>query len=352
MAYFPSVSIVSPTYNCNLELFKRSLDSIKNQDFPRNLVEHIVIDGGSKNGTLALAESYGCKIIERPDLICDTQQRISLGAKASKNDIILFLETDNIAVGRDWLQKATFPFIETKEIFCTYSMYNAFFADMPLLTKYFALIGVNDALLYYLGKTEKIPLDENIYNKGQVIKEYPTYYLVKILYKELPPMGDNGFFIRKKILEKVNKDPKKFIHVDIFANLVKEGYNSFGVIKNSIVHYAGSNILEQYRKRIAIKRNFYDDKRSKRTYLTFNPHSKRDMVNLIKFIFFSLTFILPFLRSVKGYLKVRELAWFLHPIVCFIALFMYTKSELDYLLQKCKWFTKFTKEVKQITSYE
>lgn len=334
MKQFPSISIVTPTYNCNLKLFKESLESIKHQKYPSSLIEHIIIDGGSTNDTLKLAKIYRCKIIKKPELIEYSQERMSLGIQAAKHELILILETDNVLIGNDWLQKTVLPFLEEEKIWCTFSMYNGYKKNSSLLTKYFALFGTNDCFLYYLDKVEKMPLDEKKYNKGIIIKETDNYYVTKFDPQSLPPMGDNGFMVRRKIIDKINKNPKKFLHVDAFYNVVMEGFEIFGVVKNSIIHCSKGSILDQYKNRILIKHLYYDKLRGKRSYLTFDPRSKKELFRLFLFIIFSITFIVPLMRSVKGFLKVREKAWFLHPLVSFIALFFYTTSELKFQLDR------------------
>ena len=49
------ISVVTITYNAEAVL-QRTLDSVLSQSYP--YVEHLIIDGASKDGTLALAEQY------------------------------------------------------------------------------------------------------------------------------------------------------------------------------------------------------------------------------------------------------------------------------------------------------
>ena len=44
----PSISILTITFNPNPKVFRKVLESIKNQDYPKYLIEHIIVDGGSK----------------------------------------------------------------------------------------------------------------------------------------------------------------------------------------------------------------------------------------------------------------------------------------------------------------
>ena len=62
MKNLPSVSFVIPTYN-NKELVKRCLDSIFSQDYPKDKIEVITIDGGSTDGTLELLKKYPVKLL-------------------------------------------------------------------------------------------------------------------------------------------------------------------------------------------------------------------------------------------------------------------------------------------------
>lgn len=76
---------------------------------------------------------------------------------------------------------------------------------------------------------------------------------------------------------------------------------------------------------------------SKRRY---SVYEKKDAARLIYFIIISLTIIKPLYDSVKGYLKVRDPAWFLHPLMCFgmVVVYGYTifKWQTDRFLKQFK----------------
>lgn len=333
MKKLPSISIVTGTWNPDLRLFERVLKNIQLQEYPKKLLEHIVFDAGSTNGTVELAKKYDCKVTIRGDLKEGEQIRQSLEISQAQGDIILLLQSDNILPTKTWLKEMIQPFIENKNVFCTFSAYNSYEKNMSATTRYGAFFGAGDPTLYYLGKSDKIPLLEKKYDKGTVISETAGYWVVKFTKDTLPTMGDNGHMVRRSIMEKVNKDPKAYIHVDIFVDMLEMGHNTCAVVKNSIVHVIGQSIFTYAKRRLQVKQKFYDGKRGKRKYLVFNWKSNRDRLNLIKFVFFSLTFIIPLGESIRGYVKIRDNAWFLHPLLCLIMLFTYGISEL-------KWVTK------------
>lgn len=332
----PSISIVTCCYNPDINIFEKSLKAIKNQSYPKKLIEHTVMDGGSTNGVETVVKKYNCKFEKRPDLLGHSMIRMCIGIKRSRNEIILFLEPDNIVQGKNWLRKMVQPFIDDSKIVGTFSMHNGFLKRMPLLTKYYALIGANDPTLYYLKKSEKLTWLDKKYNQGNVLINKKDYLIVNFNEKTLPTLGDNGHMVRRKLINKVISNPKFFLHTDAFYKMCLMGYTRYGVVKNSIIHYAGSDMLSNLTKRVKYKHQFYRMENHKRVYHVFSYQSKDDLYNLMKFIIYSLTLIQPLLISIMGYVKNREVAWFLHPVMCFGTVVAYSVSELRSLLRYVK----------------
>lgn len=335
MKKLPSVTIQTGTYNADLKTFKAVLESVKKQTYP-NIKEHILMDGGSTNGTVELAKMYGCKVISRPDLQKQEQVRFSYGHTLAKGDLILVLESDNILPTKDWLFEMVRPFIEQKEIICSYSAYNTYRKYFNLTTRYSALFGAPDPTLFYLKKTEKIPLTQKKYDKGEVVSTTKNYSIVRFTLDNLPTMGDNGHLFRRKAMSKVNTDSLNYTHVDAFADLMNIGYDTYAAVHNSIIHLSRAGLFEIVKRRVYVKELFYDERRGKRRYLVYNPQSKKDKKNLLKFIIFSMTFIIPFYDSLRGYLKIKDIAWFIHPFFCFLIVIGYGFSEFKFTFIKTR----------------
>ena len=99
--YRPKVTVIIPTYN-EAEFIQSKLDNIYYQDYPKSLVEVIVIDSASNDGTVKLVEEWGS---EHRDinlrLIKEDKRRGKLFAilKALKHvsresDVIIFTDAD------------------------------------------------------------------------------------------------------------------------------------------------------------------------------------------------------------------------------------------------------------------
>ncbi len=331
----PSISIVSCIYNFDLGIYKKHLDSVKSQKYPKKLIEHIVIDGGSENNAVSLAKKYGCRVFVRSDLKLFPQVRMCMAIQRAKNQLTLVLEPDNIMVGEDWLLQMVQPFAEHKEIFCTYSLHNSYTKDMSPMMKYSALFGSQDPTLYYLRKSEKMPLFSSKYNIGNVVEENKNYFVVNFSEENFPTLGDNGHMFTTKLLQSVATNPQYFTHTDASWELLKKGNNTVGVVKNAVIHVSLGGIFDVIHQRVSMKELWTNKKSKQRRYLVFNQKSKIDRINLMRYIFYSLTFVIPFLTSVKGYRKIKEPAWFLHPLICFFMVISYGISEVKWKI-KCR----------------
>jgi glycosyltransferase involved in cell wall biosynthesis len=87
------ISIVTPTLNA-IQYFEECLQSIQIQVGPNVAVEHIVTDGGSTDGTVELAKSYGARVLTGKD--SGIYDAINKGYKNASGDLIGFLGADDV----------------------------------------------------------------------------------------------------------------------------------------------------------------------------------------------------------------------------------------------------------------
>jgi glycosyltransferase involved in cell wall biosynthesis len=99
-ADLPSISFVLPTYNAEQYLVK-CLDSIVMQDYPKEKVEILLVDGGSTDSTLDIARRYPVRILPNEKRIAEYGKTI--GILASKGEHFVLIDADNEIVERDWL---------------------------------------------------------------------------------------------------------------------------------------------------------------------------------------------------------------------------------------------------------
>lgn len=64
----------------------------------------------------------------------------------------------------------------------------------------------------------------------------------------------------------------------------------------------------------------------------YSVYMQGDEIKIGMFVIYSLTFIVPFWDALRGYVKIKDSAWFVHPLMCFGVTFMYGYATvLNYL---------------------
>ncbi|MDD4781992.1 MAG: glycosyltransferase, partial [Tissierellia bacterium] len=96
------ISIITTTYN-SASTIKDTLESVNSQNY--SIIEHIIVDGGSKDNTLNLVERYGksvSTVISEPDKgIYDAMNK---GIKAATGDVIGMLNSDDFFTSDDIIE--------------------------------------------------------------------------------------------------------------------------------------------------------------------------------------------------------------------------------------------------------
>lgn len=100
------VSIIIPTLN-EEKVLGRCLAALRDMDFPRDCFEILVVDNGSSDGTLQIAESYGdslnIRILRKPGVHIAALR--NFGASEASGEILAFLDADCLPP-QNWLRSA------------------------------------------------------------------------------------------------------------------------------------------------------------------------------------------------------------------------------------------------------
>lgn len=316
-----SISIIIPTFNSERTL-ERALKSIREQNYSQKKMELIIVDGGSTDKTLQIAKKYKGKVIKVPFELQGAEYNKGTGVNAAKNEIVLMLDSDNILPHKNWIKKMIVPFLENKNIVGVEPLRFHYDKKMSLLDRYFALLGGNDPVAYYFGKDSHLSWAFDNYNLFGKSVDKGKYYQVTFSPDNIPALGGNGAAMRRELLLKeAYADPDHFFHIDVNVDLIRKGFNTYGLFKDSIIHLTNNSVLPFLRKREFYIEKYHFQDLSKRRYSIYEP--SKDRMNLIRYIIISLTFILPLYDAIRGFIKIRDVAWFLHPFMCFAMLLVY-----------------------------
>jgi glycosyltransferase involved in cell wall biosynthesis len=303
------------------KILDECLNSIRNQDYDQKLIDILVIDGGSIDATLDIGKKYGATVVYRPDLKDKPYLRGGMALTTPRTDLILFFSADNRLQERDTLSKMVEAFLDESIVGCETLRYGYRKTD-PAISRYFALIGGADPIAVGLGKADRGPHDAKKWHLSDKAEDCGNYYKVGFSndIAKIPTLGANGFLFRRKLVEKSSL-ALNCTHTDLCVDWIRQGYNQFAFVKDRhVIHFINVKFLTFIKRRLHYEQ-MYSHRKMDRIYSIFQ---KMDTPRLLYIIVTYLTFLVPTLRALKGFLSVRDPAWFLHPIVCFSFVLSYS----------------------------
>ena len=315
-AGLPTISVIIPTFNSERTL-ETCLKSIVNQDYPRRNLEIVVADGGSTDRTLEIAEEYADKVVMNP--LRTGEAGKAVGARNAAGDLLAFIDSDNVLPRRDWFRRMVEPF-EDPEIVGAEPLYYEYRREDGYITRYSALLGMNDPLCLFLGNYDRYSTLTGRWTELNVREEDRGGYIkIELSEREIPTIGANGFLVRREAVEECSIGDYLF-DVDLVYELVRRGYDKFAKVKIGIVHIFCEDVRMFVRKqRRRIRDYMYYKRRGLRKY----PWSTVNKSGLLKFVGYTVL-VLPLLFQVaKGYKKRPDVAWFFHIPACWMTLVIY-----------------------------
>ena len=276
------LSLVIPVRDINDPKLKELLRSIESQDFDKSQMETLIITEGTSESAKAI------------------------GIRKAKGEVIGILASDN-ELPDIYTLKVLVPM--AKEHGACYSRHYHLRKSDNILNRYFSLIGGNDPLCFYMGKNDRVP----IFQKERIIPYGRS-------------IGDNGFFVRRELI--LNTDLDNYYHIDN-SNEIK-GYIE-ATFFHETWHKTGGNIFSFFAKRYRYGLQHAFNKNRRWHLVDFRQ--PRDIWRLAWFILCSVTVMEPLFLSIRGYLKVKDKAWFMHPIVALGTVFTYGLLVLHLLVR-------------------
>ncbi len=311
--------------------------SIKNQEYPVRKIEYLNIDGGSTDNTGKILKKYGFNVVRSP-IPKNAEAQRGIGLQLASNNLIVSIDADNYLPNRQWLRKMIQPFIDDPKIIHANTKYYTYRKNDTILNRYFALFGMVDPIVYYVGRPDRLPQYVRNWRLGKVLKKTDDYVSVEFNNNTLPTVGCNGVVYRRDVvLGHAQSKPEQFLHIDVFADLVTKGFNRFAIVNTDVIHDTAVNLSALMKKRIAFLQGYYlkvNTSGLKRRYLIYNPRRAQDLARLLLFMFYTVTFFRPIVDSVRGYLVIHDMAWFLHPIMCWIYMYAYSITTIRKMFQK------------------
>jgi glycosyltransferase involved in cell wall biosynthesis len=319
------VSFIIPTLNCASSL-NLCLKSISIQTF-RNFQIYI-IDGGSTDKTISVAQKYHCHILKNPLKTAEAGKAI--GIKNANSSYIALIDSDNILPTSNWLKEMLLPFTQNKKIVGSEPWSYTYRPNGGFIERYSSLTGVNDPYTLVTGNFDrKSYLNKKWTNLKINIQDFPKYQITKFNpHKLFPTIGANGTIFKRNVFKSFSS--KYFFDIDILATLKNPVY--FAKVKIGIIHtFCESSIFKFYKKQTRRATDLYIYQHQRIYSLT-----KNNLLSSIKYTFYVLLIVPMFYDMFRGFFKKPDPAWFIHPILCIITLYCYGLATIKNYLKLLK----------------
>lgn len=324
---YPSISIVIATYN-STRTIKRCLESIQIQKYPKDKIEIIIADGGSTDHTIRIAKRYGVKVFRIETSKQNAEYNKSIGIKHAHNQLLAMIDHDNVLPHAMWLTKMVRPFIDHQQVVGVETLRYAYDRWESLLDRYFALFGTGDPIVWYLGRSDRLSYMFDRYNLAGEVIGTGDYYLVRFAEDAIPTIGANGFIVRRETLMKyAQATPGRYFDMDVNVDLIRNGFDTYAFVDDAILHLTGYGSVWYYLKRRMLFMTQYhisEQSLERNRVRRYEIFTKKEIWRLVLAIFCCITIVVPLYDSLRGWLKIRDRAWFLHPLMGLGFVFIYS----------------------------
>lgn len=314
----PTISVVFAALNSG-SVIESCLESIAFQDYPKGKVEVVIADGGSTDDTVKIAKKYGSRVIKNP--LKTSESGKAAGVKVAKGEYIAFIDSDNILPDKNWFRQMVAPFTD-RQIIGSEPIEYTYRKTDPILTRYFALLGMNDPICYFLGNYDRLStLSGKWTNLTFPESDKGEYLKITIDHEPLPTIGANGTMIRRDLLLKYWKGNYLF-DIDILVDVLrKKGSFSFAKVKNGIVHtYVEDDPLKFFKKQL----RRVNDMMYHRSQGTRSVDWQAGFFPKILLFQLECVLIIPIIwQTLIGMVRKPDPAWLFHPVAVYSTWLIY-----------------------------
>jgi glycosyltransferase involved in cell wall biosynthesis len=322
-ATLPGISVIIPTLNAARYL-DECLQSLTDQDYPRDLLEIIIADGGSEDQTRAIAKRH------RVDHVLDNHLTTGEAGKAqgvrhASEELILMVDSDNVLVGPDWLRRMVLPLVEESTVVSSECLRWEYRREDHFINRYQALTGINDPMALFIGN----------YDRWSELTQRWTDYPVRVEHRDgwdrveldatrVPTMGANGYLVRRDAYATIDVGDYLF-DIDAVHQLAAVGRNVIARVDVPIRHYFSDSTRSFYRKtRRRTDDFFYFRSKGMRTY----PWTTQQRFAVLRFIISTVLVVPLLIQIARGHRRVADAAWLFHVPACWITLGVYATGIL------------------------
>ncbi|MHB8895200.1 MAG: glycosyltransferase family 2 protein [Candidatus Geothermincolia bacterium] len=314
----PGFTILMPTFNSEKRI-RRCLDSIRRQDYPADNVQILVADGGSTDGTVDIARSFGATVVDNPLRLAEEGLRVGM-PHVAREFVVIFAD-DNEFAQDNWLSAVAAIFDSDPRI-CAFFCRLGASADDPAVNKYYGLVE-SEPLNFYMNRN----LHDYLAHSG-VRERGGVEYKVFDVDPERPLVwGANGLTYRTEFILKIWQTEEYLGDNDAFQIMVESGHHTVAYTRDLCVFHHHVSGLWSWRKKWGrnFQQHFLKNLDSRNLNWLYIPHFN---AKLIAWVLYSLIPIVSVPVAVARAIRERDWHWLYHPAAAFLQAATYVRIML------------------------
>lgn len=298
----PTISFIVLTFNDSKSL-TRNLRSISRQDYPKEKIEILVVDNGSKDETVKVAKEYGAKvIINKSDSL---YRSLSIGYHAAKGEFVYQLDQDEELCHSTFLRKMLKPFHDDKSISAAFTR-NYPNNKMSWITKF---LSYHPAQLDPLYEYFTPSLEETITEKKN------GYFICNFTFNKMPGCG-HIIYRTSSLKKSPTWNEKYFSDQETLSGIIAAGFTKFAYVPDAgYYHYHADSLSHLLSKRIRNLKGHYLKVESPYKWKWFDTSSLSGIFKILVWIIYANLFIPATIRGIYRAIKFRDPVLLTEPII-------------------------------------
>lgn len=311
------VSVIIATFNSS-RLLPQVLTSVRNQTYPQDAIEILVVDGGSGDATVEIAKKFGCRVIRNPKV--EPLYARYLGYVQARGDYIMYIDHDEILLNAHSIKERIDMFHENPRVKATTGNGYRSPEDYGVINRYINEFG--DAFSFFMYRLSKredffLPIMRSRYNVISEKTSYVVFNLSSSADIPLIELAAGGGMIDAAYFKKAFPEIISRYHlIPHFLHLLRRKHSLLAVMKNDpILHYAADDFVAYVQKIIwRVKNNIFYTKTIGASGFAGREEYEPFMSQLKKFLFlpYAFSLILPGADALSLVMTRRNIAYLIH----------------------------------------
>jgi glycosyltransferase involved in cell wall biosynthesis len=282
------------------------IESIRAQAYPPELVEIVVVDGLSNDGTQEYARSAGCVVVDNPRRLAEPGHL--LGYAAATGDLLVIIAADNILNTPDFLARIVEPFDDPNVYAAVPRVVST--RDDNLSTRY--INDFTDPFNHFLYGNAAAPLT---FGRAYRTKRKTPSYIVYDFPLDNPPLVAiaQGVTVRAAAPRREGWEEDDILPI---VDILRAGYDIAYVPGARIEHHTVEglfNFVGKFGPRIAKRL----EDRDQAVWQRAASWSRARKLRAYLWPFYSVSIVGPVVAALVGSVRDRRATWLYHPVINF-----------------------------------